>query len=129
MAAKNTQGQREAVERTLLDISGLSREEVFERLGTSEYGLNQVEATDRLEEYGPNVIDIDNQNRLLKRIREALINPFNLVLIIVAIVTLFTDVVFADQPSPATFIMLVLVIIISGVISFVQTEKSNSAAQ
>ena len=129
MAAKNTQGQREAVERTLLDISGLSREEVFERLATSEYGLNQVEATDRLEEYGPNVIDIDNQNRLLKRIREALINPFNLVLIIVAIVTLFTDVVFADQPSPATFIMLVLVIIISGVISFVQTEKSNSAAQ
>ncbi len=50
-------------------------------------------------------------------------------LLIVAGVTLVTDVILADKPSWATFLMLVFVVAVSGVISFVQEEKSNSAAQ
>ena len=117
------------MERNLIGISRLDDEALFGRFGTDPDGLSPVDAADRLEEHGRNIIDVSSENSLFKRLREALINPFNVVLMIVALVTLVTDVILADQPNPATFIMLVLVIIISGVISFVQSERSNSAAQ
>ena len=129
MADKAPSDRKQAVEQHLIDISRLKDEALYEKFKTSEDGLNPVEAAERLEEYGQNIIDLGNEHRLLSRIKDAVINPFNIVLIVVAIVTLLTDVVFSDEPSPATFIMLVLVILISGIISFVQSEKSNSAAQ
>ena len=125
---KNDNRSRE-VEQNLIDISRLEDGSLFEKYKTDPEGLNQVEAADRLEEYGRNIIDVSNENSLLSRIKDAVINPFNIVLMIVALVTLFTDVILAEEKNPATFIMLVLVIIISGVIAFVQSEKSNNAAQ
>ena len=129
MADQKNDGRAQEVERELLVVSRLDDAQLFEKYRTEPDGLNQVEAAERLEEYGKNIIDVSNENSLLSRIKDALINPFNIVLMIVALVTLCTDVIFSDEPNPATFIMLVLVIIISGVIAFVQSEKSNSAAQ
>ena len=126
--AKNV-SRSQQVERELTAVSRLDDAQLFEKYRTEAEGLNQVEAAERLEEYGKNIIDVSNENSLLSRIRDAVINPFNIVLMIVALVTLVTDVILSDEPNPATFIMLVLVIIISGVIAFVQSEKSNSAAQ
>ena len=121
--------KKQAVEQQLAAIGKLEDAEVLAQLNTDADGLNPVEASDRLEEYGRNIIDTGNENSLMKRIREALINPFNIVLLIVAAVTLVTDVIIAESPSWATFLMLLFVVIISGVISFVQSEKSNTAAQ
>ena len=125
---KNDNRSRE-VEQNLINISRLEDGPLFEKYKTDPEGLNQVEAAERLEEYGKIIIDVSNQNSLLSRIKDAVINPFNIVLMIVALVTLFTDVILAEDKNPATFIMLVLVIIISGIIALVQSEKSNSAAQ
>ena len=132
MGRKNeskTQEKKVLVEQELAALSAISDEELYKKLSTSEEGLNQVEASDRLEEYGRNIIDTGSSNGLAMRIRDAIINPFNVVLLIVAVVTLVTDVIIADDPSWATFLMLVFVVAISSIISFVQTEKSNSAAQ
>ena len=121
--------QQPGVEQKLIGLSRLPDQEIFRQFRTEEEGLNQVEASERLEEYGRNIIDTGNENSLFKRVREAIINPFNIVLLAVAGVTLVTDVIIAENPNWATFLMLVFVIIVSGVISFVQSEKSNSAAQ
>ena len=128
MAEKKNEKKR-AVEQHLAEIAKISDEELFRRLETDPEGLNQVEASERLEEYGPNIIDTGNENSLARRIREAIINPFNIVLLIVSVVTLVTDVIIADEPSWATFLMLIFVVAVSGIISFVQEQKSNSAAQ
>ncbi len=127
--AKKTADQAVNVEQRLIELSRRPDEDIFSQYGTGEDGLNQVEASERLEKYGRNIIDTGNQNSLLKRVKEAVINPFNIVLLGVAGVTLVTDVIIAENPNWATFLMLVFVIIVSGVISFVQSEKSNSAAQ
>ena len=129
MAEKRDAGRSREVEQSLIAISKLDDETLYARFKTEPDGLNPVEASERLDEYGPNIIDVSSENNLFTRVREALINPFNIVLMIVAAVTLVTDVILADNPNPATFIMLVLVILISGIISFVQSERSNNAAQ
>ena len=129
MADKKDTGRSREVEQNLIAISKLDDAALYEKFGTEPDGLNPVEASERLDEYGRNIIDVSSENNLLSRLKDALINPFNIVLMIVAAVTLVTDVILADQPNPVTFIMLVLVILISGIISFVQSERSNSAAQ
>ena len=125
---RSKEDRRNIVEQELASVSKLSDEMLLEKYRTSLDGLNQVEASDRLEEYGKNIIDAGNENTLAKRVREALINPFNIVLMAVAGVTFVTDVVIADTPSWATFLMLVFVVGISAVISFVQSQRSNAAA-
>lgn len=50
MAEKNTEKQR-AAEQQLAEIAKITDEELFKRLDTDEEGLNQVEASERLEEY------------------------------------------------------------------------------
>ncbi|MBP5431690.1 magnesium-translocating P-type ATPase [Ruminococcus sp.] len=127
--SENKNERKQAAEKQLAEIAKITDEELFQRLETCDEGLNQVEASDRLEEYGKNIIDTGNENSLLKRVRAAIINPFNIVLLIVAAVTLVTDVIIAAKPSWATFLMLIFVVAVSGIISFVQEEKSNSAAQ
>ncbi len=129
MADKKDTGRSREVEQNLIEVSRLGDAALFDQFKTDGEGLNQVEAAERLEEYGRNIIDLSNENTLLSRLKEVLINPFNIVLMIVAAVTLVTDVILAERPSPATFIMLVVVILISSIISFVQSERSNSAAE
>ena len=117
------------VEKILLELSALDQKALFERYRSDEEGLDPVQAADRLEEYGRNIIDFGKEKSLAVRIKDAIINPFNIVLLVVALITFITDVVLADEPSVATFAMLVAVIIISATISFVQEEKSNNAAK
>ena len=117
--AEDKNDKKRAAEKELAEIAKLTNEALFEKPDTDEEGLNQVEASDRLEEYGKNIIDTGNENSLAKRIREAIINPFNIVLLIVAGVTFVTDVIIAEKPSWATFLMLIFVVAVSGVISFI----------
>ena len=129
MKKKENNVKQAEVEKTLLELSGMEQKALFEKYQTDENGLDPVQAADRLEEYGKNIIDFGNEKSLAVRIKDAIINPFNIVLLVVALITFITDVVMADEPSIATFAMLVAVIIISATISFVQEEKSNNAAK
>ena len=129
MKKKENNVKQAEVEKTLLELSGMEQKALFEKYQTDEDGLDPVQAADRLEEYGKNIIDFGNEKSLAVRIKDAIINPFNIVLLVVALITFITDVVMADEPSIATFAMLVAVIIISATISFVQEEKSNNAAK
>ena len=129
MKKKVNDNRRQEVESKLLSLSALNQKELFEKFGVDEYGLDPVQASDRLDEYGRNIIDFGKEKSLAARIKDAIINPFNIVLLAVAAITFVTDVVMSDEPSPVTFLMLVAVIIISAVISFVQGEKSNNAAK
>ena len=129
MKRKENNERKGEVEKILLDLSAMEQKALFEKYQTDEDGLDPIQASDRLEEYGRNIIDFGKEKSLAVRIKDAIINPFNIVLLVVAIITFITDVVLADEPSFATFIMLVAVIIISASISFVQEEKSNSAAK
>ena len=114
---------------SLKNYSNMSVDKLFKKFETSDEGLSIVNIEDRLDEYGKNSIEIKNENTILKRLKNAFINPFNLVLIFVAIITFITDVVISLKKDYATFILIVGTIIISSIISLVQETKSNNAAK
>ena len=118
-----------AIEQNLKKYSQMNNDEILHELDTSENGLSCIIIDEKQEEYGKNIIDINNNNTTFKRLKEAFINPFNIVLIIVAIVTFFTDVVFTANKDYLTFTLIISTVFISAMISFFQQTNSNKAAQ
>lgn len=117
------------IELKLKQYSKMNYEELFKEFNTSINGLNSSEIENKQEQYGKNILDIKNNNTMLKRLKEALINPFNIVLIFVAIITFFTDVVFTTNKDYLTFILIVSTVCISAIISFLQQTSSDREVQ
>lgn len=94
---------------------------------TQVSGLSSSEAEKRLDEHGPNVISEGYKDTVWSRLFGAAVNPFNIILIVIAIVTLFTDVILAEQNDWFTFIIILLLVAVSSFISFAQSQSSARA--
>ena len=130
MANKNAIKEKQLnVENELKINAKLSKEELFEKYKTSLEGLSVVNIEEIEDEYGKNIIEIGNNNTIFTRLKDAFINPFNIVLLCVAAVTFVTDVVIATQKDYITFILLISTVFISAIVSFVQETKSDNAAK
>ena len=116
-------------EKLILDSSKLNIDKLLKKYNTSLNGISKTEVEERIEQYGKNIIEIKEQNTIWHRLKEAFINPFNIVLMIVAVITFITDVVLASQKDYATFILIVSTVFISAVISFNEQTKSDNAAR
>lgn len=117
------------IEKKLKEYSQMDKKQLFEKLQTSEEGISIVEIEEKIEKYGENILDISNKKTLFDRIKESFVNPFNIVLIIVAIITFITDVVISVNKDYATFILILGTIFISSLISFFQQTNSDKVAQ
>ena len=117
------------IQEMLKQCSTISTEKLFEEYNTSFEGISIVEIDDRIEEYGKNNIEIKSNNTIFHRLKEAIVNPFNIVLILVAIITFVTDVLIATEKDYATFLLIISTVIISAIISLVQETKSDNAAK
>ena len=113
----------------LKKYSEMTKKELFKEFKSSYAGLSIVDIEDKIEEYGKNSIEIESNNTILTKIKDAIINPFNIVLIIVSIVTFITDVIMQEEKDYATFALIVSTIIISAIISLVQESRSDNAAK
>ncbi len=107
----------------------MDKQNILKEYKTSSDGLSCIEIEEKQEEYGKNIIDIKNNKTLLNRLNEAFINPFNIVLILVAGVTFFTDVIISENKDYLTFILIVSTVFISAMISFFQQTSSDKASQ
>ena len=129
MKKENFNEKTKIVENILRENSKLDINKLFEKYETSYNGISIVELDDRIEKYGKNSIEIKNNNTLFTKLKEAFINPFNIVLLVVATITFFTDIVFTTHKDYATFILIISVILISAAISLKEQTKSDNAAK
>ena len=117
------------IELKLKEYGKMDNEEILKKFKTSYEGLSCVEIEEKQDEYGKNILDFKNNNTVFNRLKEAFINPFNIVLILVAIITFFTDAIIATNKDYLTFILIVSTVFISAMISFFQQTNSDKAAQ
>lgn len=119
---------RKLSESLLKEYSGMPIDSVLEKLETGLQGISQEEAEKRQEEDGLNIITSGKSNSSLIRLKEAIINPFNIVLIIIAAITFFTDVVLSYRPDYLTISIILALVVVSSLVAFIQSERSNAAA-
>ncbi|MBQ4512266.1 MAG: magnesium-translocating P-type ATPase [Anaerolineaceae bacterium] len=98
---------------------------------SSAHGMDEEAIDDSRDEFGKNVMDRGKKVSVFKRVWDSFINPFTLVLLSLAVVSAFTDIIFAPsgEKNFATVIIIVTMVIISGVLRFVQETRSGDAAE
>ncbi|MDR2867252.1 MAG: magnesium-translocating P-type ATPase [Acholeplasmatales bacterium] len=116
--------QQTTIKNNLSFYKNASLDLVYEKLNSSEAGLSTTSAKEILAIKGPNIIKSKKKSNPFTRLLAAIINPFNIILMVIAVVTLLTDVIFASKKDYFTFITIVALILVSSIISFIQSEKS-----
>ena len=97
---------------------------------TSLTGLAEEQVEKNRDLYGENTITKGQEDSILKKIYESIINPFTIILLVIAVISLVTNVWLAKpgQEDPTTSIIIVVLVLISGGIRFVQELRSDKAA-
>ena len=104
--------------------------EVLDTLETSITGVREEQVETLRETYGENKLTKAKEVPLWKKIYESIINPFTVILLVIAVISLMTNVILAKpgEEDPTTSIIIVVLVLISGGIRFVQELKSDKAA-
>lgn len=112
------------------EISTLPVEQLFLTFETTSQGLTQEMAVDRLQQDGQNIVSKSKRDPLPIRFLKSLLNPFNAILLFIATVSYFTDVVYAapGEKDVVTVFIIVILVLISTLMSFFQEERSYTAA-
>lgn len=115
-----------------------SLEDIKSYLGTDLEGLSEEAVQKNREKYGANKVKKEKKKSLAKKLEEAFINPFTVVLVCLAVVSTVTDIVFPllhmfgntkKDFNPITVIIILTMVFVSGVLRFIQEGRSGDAAE
>ena len=108
-----------------------TEKEVLQKYGTAPGGLDAQAAAHAKDLYGENVLTYGRKNSAVQRLVFAFINPFTVVLLVLAVISVFTDIVFAEPGarSYATVSIITIMVLLSGVLRFVQETRSGNVAE
>jgi len=122
MAKKNNENYHFAATHTA--------EEVMEVLHTRPGGLVSDQLEGAREKYGTNVIASNKQDTLFVKVIKAFVTPFTVILLLLAGISFFTDVIMADpgEQEYTGFFVIIIMVIISGIITLIQGVQSDNAA-
>ena len=109
----------------------LSADQAMELMDTSPLGLSDFMVEASRDYYGANIITKAEKNPLLKRILSSFASPFTGILLLLMVVSLITDVFMepVGHRDISTVIIIGAMILISGLMRFIQEARSNKAAQ
>ncbi|MEA5026988.1 MAG: magnesium-translocating P-type ATPase [Erysipelotrichaceae bacterium] len=125
---KNQKNKFDTLNR-LRTLAFLAPDELYASLITFNGGLTSEEADNRLADHGKNIITTGNRITTFSRLKESVISPFNTILVIIAIITYFTDVVYADSPDYVTVVIIISLVTVSSLVAFIQSRRSDKAAE
>lgn len=101
---------------------------IYRDLHLSEDGYLEEEAAESREKYGENRLTGQKADTVWHRMRRAFINPFTIILFLLASISFITDVLLAANGSPdvTTVLMIASMLLISGIVRFVQEMRSKN---
>ena len=115
----------------LLEASKLSVKSLLQKYGNSNKGYSLEDVAEIRELFGDNQITEHKSDSIFKKIWNAFINPFTVVLIMLATISFVTDIVL-PAPGEKEYIGVIIVVsmvMISGILRFVQEQRSNKSAE
>ncbi len=111
--------------------------DVLETYGTSLTGLGEYVVDKNRDKYGSNVVTRGEKKSLFAQLVASFISPFTVILLVLAAVSCVTDIIFPrlelfgndkSDFDPVTMTVILVLVIISGTLHFVQDARSGNAA-
>ena len=116
----------------LLDAARTPALDVLHGYGNSEEsGFDEDTVEEMRDKFGLNKLSQHEGDSILRRLVAAFINPFTVVLFVLACISFFTDFVLAlpENREMKTVVIILSMVFISGVLRFVQEYRSDKAAE
>ena len=129
-AGRGAVRRKDALKDRLMQAAFYTEKELFRALHTGPSGLNAAAVERSREQFGANVLAKQKHVTVLRRLLEAFLNPFTMVLLALAVVSLVTDVFMAapEDRNYVTAVIIVVLILFSGILRFVQEGRSSRVA-
>lgn len=121
--------QSTEIENTILQFSREDEADLFRNFSITMQGLSSTRANELLDSMGLNEIDYGDQKSWFVKLLFSFLNPFSIVLLLVAAVSFVTEILLSADKSWATVIIILALVGISGILQFVQESKSDKAAE
>ena len=119
----------------LLEAAALETNDVMARYGTGPGGLTEEQAEASRDRYGANKVTREKKKSLATRLIQAFVNPFTVILFVLAGVSTVTDIILPlrtgnmEDFNPVTVCIILTLLLVSGVLRFVQETRSGDAAE
>lgn len=117
--------------RNLLRAAALNETELFKLYDNDPDGYDDEMVEEMREQYGENRITKIKGGGILKQLFGAFINPFTIVLLVLAVISFVTDFLLAANGSKdlTTVVIVAIMVFISGIMRFIQESRSNKSAE
>ena len=92
-------------------------------------GLTEQEVKKNQASYGKNQIKQTKPKKWYNYLWESFRSPFNLILLGITIVLIYTDVILTSPPNYANIIVVIALMLVSTLLEFFEVFKSNKAAE
>lgn len=109
--------------------SKISKDQFIQKYRITENGITNEEAEAKMQKLGPNEIRQAKPKKWYNYFWESLVTPFNCILIGIALILIYTDVILAEAPSYANIIVIAILVIASTLLDFFEEYRSNKAAE
>ena len=107
----------------------MSTEEYIKEKNIPLDGISNSEAIRRIQEYGYNEMKQAKPKKWYYYFMKSLLTPFNCILLGIAVVLSYTDIIIAETPNYANIIVIVILVFISTLLEFFEEYRSNKAAE
>lgn len=92
-------------------------------------GLNEKQVEENVKKYGLNEIRQNKPKQWYNYFFESFLSPFNLILLGIAVVLTYTDVILPETKNYSNIIVILILIAVSTLLEFFEVFKSNKAAE
>ena len=92
-------------------------------------GLTASQVAENQKKYGTNQISGAKPKRWYHYFFESIFSPFNAILLGIALVLIYTDIILPAIPNPANIIVIICLVLISTFLEFFEEYRSNKAAE
>lgn len=114
----------------VLDCAYIDIDTLYQDFQIPPKGYNEKEAEESRIKYGKNVLSGRASDTVLYRLRRAFVNPFTIILFVLAVVSFLTDVVLASNFSRniTTPVIILCMLLLSGIVRFIQEMRAKRIA-
>lgn len=119
-----------SIHRRIFEYSHKGICELYQDFHISQDGYNEKQVEQSREQYGDNTINKRVCDTVFYRLRRAFINPFTIILFVLAAISFVTDVLLSSNFSRnmTTVLLILSMLLISGIIRFSQEMKAKRTA-
>lgn len=112
-----------------IDYATFEKEKFMETYHISSTGLTEAQAKDGVSKYGENIVKQAKPRKWYSYFFASLFSTFNCILLGIAAVLFYTDVILTSPPSYANILVILALVSISTLLEFFEEYKSNRAAE